>query len=250
MRMGQAAGCQASSGSLRLKREPRRCPDGRPLRGLLTAMDQISESALVLAAAVHDRARAPREALAPYRAALDGSFAETVSSLDGDARSASARPSEQAPCAAEHNPALAPVAAETDRVLAALEAARAEMTQSVDRSAASGAESAQADKDDRRDSPQPLLTCRPMHRQTCERCADLPGGVFSVDGVDLGREGHDDGRGTGFLVGHVSAAPSGRTRIASRVGWPGPRSLLARGEEQPRRPRRGFSEPLARRSPA
>jgi uncharacterized membrane protein YccC len=132
-----------------LAEPPRRRPKGRPLRGLLTAMDQISESALVLAAAVHDRAREPREALAPYRAALDGSFAETVSWLHGDARPTPARPSDQAPCAAEHNPALVLVAAETDRVLAALEAARAEMSQSTDRSGASGAESAQADKSDR-----------------------------------------------------------------------------------------------------
>ena len=34
-------------------------------------MDEISERALTLAAAVHDGARAPREALAPYRTALD-----------------------------------------------------------------------------------------------------------------------------------------------------------------------------------
>ena len=44
-------------------------------------MDQISESALVLAAAVHDGARAPREALAPYRSALAGGFKELASSF-------------------------------------------------------------------------------------------------------------------------------------------------------------------------
>ncbi len=91
-------------------------------------MDQISECALALAAAVHDGARAPHEALAPYRAALDGSFAETASWLHGGARPTPAPPRDQAPAAAGHDPALAAVAAETDSVLAALEAARAEMT--------------------------------------------------------------------------------------------------------------------------
>jgi uncharacterized membrane protein YccC len=152
-----------------LTEPPRRRPDGRPLRGLLTAMDQISESALALAAAVHDGAREPREALAAYRAALAGSFAETVSRLHGDARPAPARPSDQAPCSAEHDPALASVAAETDRVLAALEAARAEMTQPADRSAASAPDRPQADNSDRRDSQQPLLTCRPVHKQACSQ---------------------------------------------------------------------------------
>jgi len=107
---------------------PRRRPDDRPLRGLLAAMDQISECALALAAAVHDGARAPHEALAPYRAALDGSFAETASWLHGGARPTPAPPRDQAPAAAGHDPAIAAVAAETDSVLAALEAARAEMT--------------------------------------------------------------------------------------------------------------------------
>ena len=109
-----------------LAEPPRRRPDGRPLRCLLVTMDQISECALVLAAAVHDGARAPREALAPYRAALDGSFAETVSWLHDDVRPTPAPPRDQAPYAARHDPAFAAVAAETDRVLAALEVARTE----------------------------------------------------------------------------------------------------------------------------
>jgi len=47
-----------------LAEPPRRRPDARPMRAVLTAMDDVSGSALVLAAAVHDGARAPREALA------------------------------------------------------------------------------------------------------------------------------------------------------------------------------------------
>jgi len=112
---------------------PRRRPDGRPLRGLLAAMDRISECALVLAAAVHDGARAPREALAPYRAALDASFAETVSWLHGGARPAPPPPPGQVHGAAGRDPVLAAVAAETDRVLAALQTARAAMTRSAGR---------------------------------------------------------------------------------------------------------------------
>jgi uncharacterized membrane protein YccC len=136
-----------------LAEPPRRRPDGRPLRCLLATMDQISECALVLAAAVHDGARAPREALAPYHAALDSSFAQTVSWLHGDVTPTPAPPRDQAPYAARHDPALAAVAAETDRVLAALEAARTQMTQSAGSSAVSSAESMRVDKSDRRDNP-------------------------------------------------------------------------------------------------
>ena len=117
---------------------PRRRPDARPWRGLLAAMDRISECALVLAAAVHDGARAPREALAPYRAALDASFAETVSWLHGGARPAPPPLPGQVPGTAERDPALAAVAAETGRVLAALQTARAVMTLSAGRAPASG----------------------------------------------------------------------------------------------------------------
>jgi len=97
----------------------RRRPDGRPLRAALTAMDEISEYALMLAAAVHDGARAPCAALAPYRIALDNSFHEICSSLQSGAWLA--LPCDQTPAAGGHDQALATVAAETASVLAALE---------------------------------------------------------------------------------------------------------------------------------
>jgi uncharacterized membrane protein YccC len=109
-----------------LAEPPRRRPDERPLLGLLAAMDQISECALVLAAAVHDGTRAPDQAIAPYRAALDGSFAETLSWLHGGARPTPTASCDPPPAAAGHDPVLAAVAAETDRMLAALDVARAE----------------------------------------------------------------------------------------------------------------------------
>ena len=57
--------------------EPRRRrPDDQPLGAVLATMDEISESALVLAAAVHDGARGPRDSLAPYRRALDAGFGD------------------------------------------------------------------------------------------------------------------------------------------------------------------------------
>ena len=99
----------------------RRRPDGRPLRAALTAMDEISEYALMLAAAVHDGARAPCAALAPYRIALDNSFHEICSCLHSDAWLGPALPCDQTPAAAGHDQALATVAAETASVLAALE---------------------------------------------------------------------------------------------------------------------------------
>ncbi len=104
-----------------LAEPPRRRPDGRPLRAVLTAMDEISEYALMLAAAVHDGVRAPGTALAPYRIALDNSFHEICSSLRSGAWLAPALPWDQMPAASGHDQALATVAAETASVLAALE---------------------------------------------------------------------------------------------------------------------------------
>ena len=104
-----------------LAEPPRRRPDGRPLRAALTAMDQISEYALMLAAAVYDGARAPCAALAPYRIALDNSFDEICSCLRSGAWLAPALPRDQTPAAGGHDQALATVAAETASVLAALE---------------------------------------------------------------------------------------------------------------------------------
>jgi uncharacterized membrane protein YccC len=108
-----------------LAEPPRRRPDERPLLGLLAAMDQVSECALVLAAAVHDGTRAPDQAIAPYRAALDSGFAETAAWLHGGARPTPTASRDRTPAAAGHDPVLAAVAAETDRVLAALDVARA-----------------------------------------------------------------------------------------------------------------------------
>ena len=104
-----------------LAEPPRRRPDGRPLRAALTAMDEISEYALMLAAAVHDGARAPRTALAPYRTAVDNSFHEICSCLHSGAWLAPAPPCDHTPAAGGHDQALATVAAETASVLAALE---------------------------------------------------------------------------------------------------------------------------------
>jgi uncharacterized membrane protein YccC len=141
---------------------PRRRPDDRPLRGLLAAMDQISECALVLAAAMHDGARAPREALVRYRAALDGGFAETASWLHSGARPPLVPQREPAPDADRRDPALAAVATEADAVLATLEAARAQLTRSADNSAHQ-ARKMQIDHADRRNCPDPTLDQADQH---------------------------------------------------------------------------------------
>ncbi len=75
-----------------LAEPPRRRPDARPLHAVLTAMDDVSESALVIAAAVHDGARAPREALAPYLTALSGSFCAIAASIRGSTWASPALP--------------------------------------------------------------------------------------------------------------------------------------------------------------
>ena len=124
-----------------LAEPPRRRPEGRPLRAVLAAMDQVSECALVLAAAVHDGARAPREVLAAYRAAVAAAFAATAAGLPGGTRSWPPPSAEQAPGAGP-GPVPAVVAAETGRVLAALETARAAMTRSAGRPAAPGTDGA------------------------------------------------------------------------------------------------------------
>jgi uncharacterized membrane protein YccC len=136
-----------------LAEPPRRRPHGRPLRGLLTAMDQISECALVIEAALRDGERAPREALAPYRSALDSSFTETASWLNSGARPTPAPSREQAPDAGGHDPAPAAVAAQTDNVLAVLAAARAQLGRSAGSSSASSTEGMQTGHADRRNIP-------------------------------------------------------------------------------------------------
>jgi uncharacterized membrane protein YccC len=124
-----------------LAEPPRRRPDGRPLRAVLAAMDQVSDCALVLAAAVHDGARAPREVLAPYRAAVAASFAATAAWLHGGAWSWPPPSAEQAPDDGP-GPVPAVVAAETGQVLAALQTARAAMSRSAGPSAVPGPEGA------------------------------------------------------------------------------------------------------------
>ena len=95
--------------------------DDQPLGAMLATMDEISESALVLAEAVHDGARAPRDALVPYRRALAASFGDLARAFPVDARP-SLMPRRDARLAAvTHDPPLAAVAAETAIVLTKLE---------------------------------------------------------------------------------------------------------------------------------
>ena len=101
--------------------EPRRRrPDDEPLGALLATMDEISESALVLAAAVHDGARAPRDALVPYRRALAASFGDLARSFPLDARPSRMPPRDARLAAVTHDPALAAVATERAIVLTKL----------------------------------------------------------------------------------------------------------------------------------
>ena len=103
-----------------LAEPPRRRPDDQPLAVMLTTMDEISESALVLAAAVHDGARAPQEALAPYRRALASSFADLAGMFRADATPTRTPPRDAGPTAVTIDPALAAAATETAIVLAKL----------------------------------------------------------------------------------------------------------------------------------
>ena len=91
------------------------------MRAVLTAMDEVSGSALVLAAAVHDGARAPREALAPYLAALSGSFDAIAASIRDGGWASPALPRNETLALNGHDPALATVAAEAMSLLGALE---------------------------------------------------------------------------------------------------------------------------------
>jgi uncharacterized membrane protein YccC len=116
-----------------LAEPPRRRPDERRLRGVLAAMDEISECALVLAAAVHDGVRAPREALAPYRSALRRSFDEIAASQQSRARSTPSQPRKETLALGGQNPALGMIAAETASVLAALGQLEQTQHESADR---------------------------------------------------------------------------------------------------------------------
>jgi uncharacterized membrane protein YccC len=104
-----------------LAEPPRRRPDARPLHDILAAMDEISDCALVLAAAVHDGTRAPRDTLTPYRNALSRSFDNVAASLRDDAWATPPVPGEQTPALLKDHQALATVATEALTVLAVLE---------------------------------------------------------------------------------------------------------------------------------
>ncbi len=104
-----------------LAEPPRQRPDARPLHDMLAAMDEISECAVVLAVAVHDGTRAPRETLAPCRNALSGSFDSIAASLRDDAWSTPPLPREETLALLRDDPALATVATEALTVLAMLE---------------------------------------------------------------------------------------------------------------------------------
>ena len=102
--------------------EPRsRRPDARPLRSVLAAIDQISECALVLAATVHDGARAPRQALIPYSSKLHARFREIASAMQTDAPGPETRPLTGAPDHDAIDPIIATVAAESTVVLTVLD---------------------------------------------------------------------------------------------------------------------------------
>jgi uncharacterized membrane protein YccC len=104
-----------------LAEPPRRRPDAQPLHGTLTAMDEISECALVLTAAVHNGTRAPRDTLSPYRNALSDSFQSTAASLRDDTRATPPLPRQQTPALPKDDPAFTTIATEALTVLAVLQ---------------------------------------------------------------------------------------------------------------------------------
>ena len=99
---------------------PRRRPDDRPMRDILTAMDEISERALALAAAVHGGARTPHETLAPDRISLADSFHRIASSLRDGAWPPPILPSEGSLGVGAPDPATTTIATETANVLAVM----------------------------------------------------------------------------------------------------------------------------------
>jgi uncharacterized membrane protein YccC len=104
-----------------LAEPPRRRLDPRPMRAVLTAMDDVSESALVLAAAIHNGARASRDALTPYLTALNTRFGEIATSIRDGNWAIPALPRNETLALNGHEPTLATVAAEAINVLAALD---------------------------------------------------------------------------------------------------------------------------------
>jgi len=103
-----------------LAEPPRRRPDDQPLGTTLATMDEISDSALVLAAAVHDGIRAPRDALAPYRRALAASFADLARVFRADARPTTKPPRDAGLTAVTTDPGLEAVTTEAAIVLTKL----------------------------------------------------------------------------------------------------------------------------------
>jgi uncharacterized membrane protein YccC len=115
------ARAQAQDAVRRAMSEPRRRrPDGRLLRAVLAAMDEISEYALGLAAAVHDGARAHHDVAHRYRHEVRNSFRTISSCLQGGAPP-TPPPGDQAPPADGNDQALAAIATETASLLASLE---------------------------------------------------------------------------------------------------------------------------------
>ena len=111
---------QARDAVLRALAEPRhRRPDGRPLRAVLAAMEEISEYGLALAAAVHDGARAPRKLVGPYRDEVRSSL-RTISFSVREALWSRPEPGNHGPTAHGHDQALTTVVTETADVLAVL----------------------------------------------------------------------------------------------------------------------------------
>ena len=96
-------------------------------------MDEISERALTLAAEVHDGARAPREALAPYRTALHAGFDEIATSVRNGIWPPPKLPRNDLPALIEDHRTLQTIAAETASVLAELERLEQTWQTSADR---------------------------------------------------------------------------------------------------------------------
>jgi uncharacterized membrane protein YccC len=104
-----------------LAEPPRRRLASEPLEALLEAMDQINVSALVLAVAVHDGARAAGERLGRYRDELDSTFDVLARSLRDGARMPDGPPREEMLALDGTDPTIAALAGEARSILAALE---------------------------------------------------------------------------------------------------------------------------------
>jgi uncharacterized membrane protein YccC len=105
-----------------LAEPPSRRPDGARLAPLLDVLDQITESALVLAARVHDGERTSSPALPAYREAVRASFRDIATAVQQSSWNAPSLPAEQTRALGRVADAgAATVAGEAVFVLAALE---------------------------------------------------------------------------------------------------------------------------------